>query len=58
MKVEQDIRRINLAVANTLARKVEDWRRRQSDLPNMSEAIRRLIEQALEQQKPKQRSVK
>jgi len=43
-----EIRRINLAVPLAWANKVDDWRRRQPDLPNMSEAIRRLVEMSLE----------
>jgi rRNA maturation endonuclease Nob1 len=29
-------------------KQIDDWRRKEPDLPNLSEAIRRLVEQALE----------
>jgi hypothetical protein len=29
-------------------KKIDDWRRREPDLPNLSEAIRRLVEMGLE----------
>ena len=32
-------------------KKVDDWRRREPDLPNLSEAIRRLVEMGLESAK-------
>jgi hypothetical protein len=48
---ETDIKRINLAVSGAWAKRVEDWRRQQPDLPNMSEAIRRLVEYGLEARK-------
>ena len=35
-----DIRRINLAVTNAWAKKVDAWRRVQPDLPTMPESIR------------------
>ena len=50
---DNDIRRINLAVTAAWAKKVEDWRRHQPDLPNMSEAIRRLVEMSLEREAKK-----
>lgn len=43
--------RVQLVAPATLMKRVDDWRRKQADLPNRSEAIRRLIEAGLE--KPK-----
>jgi hypothetical protein len=39
--------RFEMRVPAALLRAVDEWRRRQSDLPNRSEAIRRLIELGL-----------
>ena len=46
-----DIRRINLAVTNAWAKKVDAWRRVQPDQLTMPEAIRRLVEMSLEASK-------
>jgi hypothetical protein len=32
-------------------KKIDDWRRREPDLPNLSEAIRRLVDMGLESAK-------
>jgi len=32
-------------------KKIDDWRRREPDLPNLSEAIRRLVDMGLESTK-------
>ena len=37
-----------MVVPTALIEKVDAWRRREEDLPNLSEAIRRLIEMGLE----------
>ena len=39
--------RVQLLVSRQILAALDDWRRRQSDLPNRSEAIRRLIEQGV-----------
>ena len=45
--------RILFATSVEMIRAIDEWRRRQPDLPTRSEAIRRLIEIALrEQNKP------
>ena len=41
--------RHQVIIPRDLMRRVDDWRRKQSDIPNKSEAIRRLLEKALEQ---------
>ena len=48
-KLEQDTetRRLNLVAPASWVRKIDDWRRPQPDLPNISEAIRRLVELGL-----------
>jgi hypothetical protein len=38
-------------VPGSLLKRIGDWRRREPDLPNVSEAIRRLLELALDQGK-------
>jgi hypothetical protein len=40
--------RFELRVPADWLQKIDDWRRRQSDLPSRAEAIRRLVDEALE----------
>ena len=40
-KLDDDIKRLNIIVPAAWARRVDNWRRHQDDLPNFSEAIRR-----------------
>lgn len=42
---------INIRVDDEFLKKLDDWRRRQDDLPGRPEAIRRLVEQALKGKK-------
>jgi len=37
-----------MVVPTSLARKIDEWRRQEADLPNFSEAFRRLAELGLE----------
>jgi hypothetical protein len=39
--------RLQMRVSKGFLKSVDDWRRKQEDLPSRSEAIRRLVEQAL-----------
>jgi uncharacterized protein len=39
--------RFEMLVDPTFLRRIDDWRRKQPDLPSRAEAIRRLVEQAL-----------
>ncbi len=41
---------VTIAMAKAEVARIDEWRRAQADLPNRSEAIRRLIEQALREQ--------
>ena len=41
---DAETKRINMMAPITWLRKIDDWRRQQPDLPNISEAIRRLVE--------------
>jgi len=50
-KLDDEIARIHMVVPAAWAKKVDDWRRREPDLPNLSEAIRRLVEMGLESAK-------
>jgi hypothetical protein len=50
-KLDDEIQRINMVVPTAWVKKVDDWRRREPDLPNLSEAIRRLVEIGLERAK-------
>lgn len=40
--------RLQLVIGKGQIRAIDEWRRRQPDLPSRSEAIRRLVETALE----------
>lgn len=44
MKKETDKERLNLTAEPELVRKMDEWRRKQPDLPSRSEAIRRAME--------------
>ena len=50
-KLDDEIQRLNMVVPTAWVKKVDDWRRREPDLPNFSEAIRRLVEMGLESAK-------
>jgi hypothetical protein len=45
---DTETRRLNLVAPASWVRKIDDWRRHQPDLPNISEAIRRLVDAGLE----------
>jgi hypothetical protein len=45
---DTETRRLNLVAPASWVRKIDDWRRQQDDLPNISEAIRRLVDAGLE----------
>jgi len=47
-KLDDEIQRLHMVVPTALIEKVDAWRRREPDLPNLSEAIRRLVEMGLE----------
>jgi hypothetical protein len=47
-KLDDEIQRLNMVAPTAWVKKIEDWRRREPDLPNLSEAIRRLVELGLE----------
>jgi hypothetical protein len=55
-KLDDDIKRLNIIVPAAWARRVDNWRRHQDDLPNFSEAVRRLVETALDQTQKNQKS--
>jgi hypothetical protein len=38
---------VGVRIQPDLAKKIDDWRRKQEDLPGRPEAMRRLVEQAL-----------
>jgi len=40
--------RLNMVAPASWVRRIDEWRRQQPDLPNISEAIRRLVEAGLE----------
>ena len=47
-KLDDEIQRLNMVAPASWVKKIDDWRRREPDLPNLSEAIRRLVELGLE----------
>jgi hypothetical protein len=49
---EEKLNRFEMRADNSFLKSVDEWRRRQPDLPSRAEAIRRLVEQALSRPKP------
>lgn len=47
-KLEEKSRRLNIIAPASWEKRIDDWRRQQADVPNISEAIRRLVEAGLE----------
>jgi hypothetical protein len=47
-KLDPETRRVNMVVSAAWMKKIDEWRRQQPDLPNVSEAVRRLVELGLE----------
>ena len=47
-KLDDEIKRLQMVVPVSWVEKVDNWRRKEPDLPNLSEAIRRLVELGLE----------
>jgi hypothetical protein len=47
-KLANGVRRVALMAPIALIARIDHWRRHQADVPNLSEAIRRLIEMGLE----------
>ena len=45
---EGEAKRLNIVAPLSWVQKIDNWRRSQPDLPNVSEAIRRLVEAGLE----------
>ncbi|MHC2867934.1 hypothetical protein ACVIYH_009067 [Bradyrhizobium diazoefficiens] len=50
-KLEDETKRLNMVAPASWVKKIDDWRRQQPDLPNISEAIRRLVEMGLDASK-------
>jgi hypothetical protein len=42
--LDADAKRLNMVAPTVLIRQLDEWRREQPDLPNVSEALRRLVE--------------
>jgi hypothetical protein len=42
--IEEQTERLQMRVSKSFLRVVDDWRRKQADLPSRAEAIRRLVE--------------
>ena len=42
---------MQMRVSQSFLKSIDDWRRRQPDMPSRAEAIRRLVEQALKGKK-------
>jgi hypothetical protein len=47
-KLDDEIQRLNMVAPVSWVKKIDDWRRKQPDLPGLSAAIRRLVEIGLE----------
>lgn len=54
----EGVKKIAIVVGLHWLDKIQAWRRHQADFPNMSEAIRRLVEKALADEKPAKKSKK
>jgi hypothetical protein len=54
-KLDDNIKRLNIVATAAWVKRVDDWRRRQHDLPNFSEALRRLVEIGLDAERPRRR---
>jgi hypothetical protein len=54
-KLDDEVQRLQMVVPVKWAKKVDEWRRREPDLPNLSEAIRRLVDMGLEHAKQERR---
>jgi metal-responsive CopG/Arc/MetJ family transcriptional regulator len=54
-KLASSVRKVNLITPAEWLERVDNWRRHQPDLPNRSEAIRKLVEMGLDttERKPK-----
>lgn len=52
------LNRFEMRADDTFLKSVDDWRRLQPDLPNCSEAIRRLVEAGLKASAPVQEGIK
>jgi hypothetical protein len=50
-KLDDDIKRLNIVAPTSWVKRIDAWRGRQADVPNLSEAIRRLVDMALEAEK-------
>ena len=50
-KLADEVQRLNMVVPTKWLKKIDDWRRKEPDMPNLSAAIRRLVELGLESTK-------
>ena len=50
-KLDDEIKRLNIVAPISWVRRIDEWRGRQADVPNFSEALRRLVDMALEAEK-------
>jgi hypothetical protein len=56
MSDEEQTERFQMRVSPSFLRLVDDWRRKQADLPSRAEAIRRLVERGVgAPEKPRRR---
>jgi hypothetical protein len=54
-KLPGDTTRVHMTAPTPWVREIDDWRRRQVDLPNLSEAIRRLVIAGLQEERSRGR---
>jgi Arc/MetJ-type ribon-helix-helix transcriptional regulator len=47
-KAVEDVKSLNLKLPISMMRRIDDWRRQQDEITNVSEAIRRLLRLALD----------
>jgi len=53
MTDEEQSERFQMRVSPSFLRTIDEWRRKQPDLPSRAEAIRRLVDQAVKSSQPR-----
>ena len=54
-KLGDDVQRLNMVVTAAWLKKIDEWRRKEPDLPSLSAAVRRLVDAGLEAKKKERR---
>jgi hypothetical protein len=54
-KLGDDVQRLNMVVTAAWVKKIDDWRRKEPDLPSLSAAVRRVVDAGREAKKKERR---